>query len=157
MSRFVGEQLPDALLSRFSRDRAVELADRAIVICTVDEHGWPHPAMVSSLELVATDARNIRLMMHSASRSVRNMRASGRVTLIVVDDDRAYYLKGDVVLVTPSLGSAPDHAGFNLRIDSVLEDNPAEYEQARIVSSIRVERNFDQALARTRIDELARD
>jgi len=94
MSRFVGDRLTDALLSRLGRDRAIEHGNHGIVICTVDEHGWPHPAMVSSLELVARDARTIRLALHTASRSVRNLRANGRLTLVLAEDASVHYIKG---------------------------------------------------------------
>lgn len=150
MSRFVGEQLPGALVAALSIDQAIARADRAIVFCTVDEHGWPHPAMVSSLELVARDARNVRFALDAGSRSVRNLRANGRLTLIVIEDARAYYVKGDVLERNPSLAAAPSHAGFNLRVDSVLEDQPQDYEGATLVSDLRISRTMlpaDAALA----------
>ena len=38
--------------------------------------------MVSGLELVARDARNVRLALHARSRTVRNVHANGRLTVI---------------------------------------------------------------------------
>jgi hypothetical protein len=158
MSRFVGEQLNDALLSRLGADRAIEQAERAIVICTIDEHGWAHPAMVSSLELVARDARNIRLALHARSRSVRNVTANGRLTLIVVDDGSAHYVKGDARVVAPTLSARPDHSKINLRVDSVLEDVAGDYELARITSGIRIERTaIDVTGALALLEELRAD
>ena len=158
MSKFAGEQLDDSLLSRLSLDRAIERADRAIVICTIDEHGWPHPAMVSSLELVARDARNIRLALHARSRSVRNVTTNGRLTLIVVDDGSAHYVKGDARVVAPALSARPDHSKINLRVDSVLEDVAADYEHARITSGLQIERAaIDAAAARALLEELRAD
>jgi flavin reductase (DIM6/NTAB) family NADH-FMN oxidoreductase RutF len=140
MSRFVSEHLPEELGRTLALDRALARADRAIVVCTVDEHGWPHPAMVSSLELVVRDPRNIRFALHAGSRSVRNLRANGRLTAIVVEAGTAYYIKGDVLERTASLAAAPAQAAFNLRVDSVLADQPGEYESATIVSDLRVAR-----------------
>ncbi len=155
MSRFVGEQLTEPLLSQLGIDRAIANADRAIVICTVDEHGWPHPAMLSTLEVVARDARNVRIAMDAGSRSARNMTANGKLSLILVDEQGAYYVKGDVLLVAPSLRTAPSHAKFNLRVDSVLEDVAQDYEHARIACGIRVERDpIDAELAGARLREL---
>ncbi len=68
----------------------MERADRAVVICSVDEHGWPHPAMLSSLEIVAVDGRNMRLAIHSRSRTARNLLANGRLTVIVADEEAVY-------------------------------------------------------------------
>lgn len=140
MSRFVDDRLPDALLARMSIDRAVENADHAVILCTSDEHGWPHPAMVSSLELIAVDARNLRLAVHHASRTARNLQANARVTLILADERGVFYIKGDALPIAPFLATDQDLAAFNVRVDSVLDDDPAAYEQARVVSGVRVER-----------------
>ena len=157
MSTFVGEALPEPLKQHLSADQAIERADRAVVICSVDEHGWPHPAMLSSLELVAVDARNIRLSVHSRSQTARNLQANGRLTVIVADEDAVFYVKGDTLQLayTPA---TPDLARFNLRVDSVLQDVAGEHEHARLVAGIRVTRAaLDPALARKRLDALAAD
>jgi hypothetical protein len=154
VSTFVGESLPELLLARLGPDRAIEHADRAIVLCSVDEQGWPHPAMVTSLELVARDARNIRLVVHSASRTARNLRANGRLTVIVADEDGVHYLKGDVLPLAVR-ADAPEEARFNLRVDSVLQDAATAHEYAHLVSGIRVTRRSpDDAAVRARLDRL---
>jgi hypothetical protein len=140
MSRFVADHLTQPLLSRLSIESALNNADRAILICTVDEHGWPHPAMLSSLEVVARDARNIRLGPHHQSRTARNLRSNGRLTIVLADERGVFYIKGDVLLATPSMTADPNLAGFNMRVDSVLEDVPHDYESAKVVSGIAVER-----------------
>ena len=136
MSRFVGDGLPDSLVAALGVDQAIARADRAIVICTIDEHGWGHPAMVSSLELVARDARNVRFALHAGSRSTRNLRANGRLTLIVVDAGSLYYIKGDVLERTPSLATAPALAGFNLR---VARQMPVGNDHLRLVHELLVD------------------
>jgi hypothetical protein len=140
MSRFLADHLPSSLVSRLSPDAAFANAQRAIVLCSVDEHGWPHPAMVSSLELIALDARNIRLALHGASRSTRNLRANGRLTIVLADERGVFYLKGDVLMVAPFMAADPDLATFNMRVDSVLQDDATAYEDARVTTGIRVER-----------------
>jgi len=155
MSRFLADRLTDQLLARLSPDTAVDRAAEAIVICTVDEHGWPHPAMLSPLEVVARDASNIRLAMHMRSRSARNMTAHGKLTLILADEQAVFYVKGDVLRLNSSLRTSPELATFNMRVDSVLEDSAADDEQSRIVSGIRVERrNVDPATSRAILEEL---
>ena len=78
MSRFLADHLTDALLA-FRRSRHHRV-DRAILIVTVDEHGWPHPAMLSSLELVARDARNVgsRPTMPAGPRAISERTADSR-------------------------------------------------------------------------------
>ena len=93
-------------------------------------------------------------MTGGRSRSARNLQANGRLTLIAVDEGWAYYIKGDARLLAPALTARPDHAKFNLRVDSVLEDVAADYEHARIVSGVRIERTVDTDAARTLLEEL---
>jgi hypothetical protein len=140
MSRLIGHHLSEALLELLSAERAVERADRAIVICSVDEQGRPHPAMLSSLEIVARDARHVRLAVHASSRTARNLTANKHLTLILADETGVHYVKGDAELTSSSMSSAPALSAFTLLVDRVLEDSPAAYEQATLVSGIRFTR-----------------
>ena len=156
MSRFLADHLPSSLVGRLSADAAFANAQRAILLCSVDEHGWPHPAMVSSLELIALDARNIRLALHGASRSTRNLRANGRLTIVLADERGVFYLKGDVLMLAPFMAADQELATFNMRVDSVLQDDATAYEDARVTTGIDVARGaIDEARARTVLSELA--
>lgn len=158
MSTFVADHLPDALLSRLALDRAIDHADRAIIICTVDEHGWPHPAMVSTLELVARDARNLRLAIHAGSRTTRNLEVNGLMTVIVADEEGVSYIKGYVLMRAALMAAAPHLASFNMRVDRVLEDKPTEPEHARLAAGLRITRTaIDLPHARAVLTELAGD
>ena len=140
MSTLLGDHLPQSLQSRLSADRAFDEADRAIVICSVDDRDFPHPAMLSSLELIATDATAIRLAVYGASTTARNLRANGRLTIVLADERGVFYVKGDASLIKDAMNAAPELAVFSLRVDAVLHDDPANHENARVVSGIRVER-----------------
>lgn len=155
MSTFIADHLPDQLLAHLAPTVTIEDVSVAIVICTVDEHGWPHPAMLSRLEVVARDARNVRLATHVASRTTRNLKVNGKLSVVLADADSVHYVKGDVLLLEPSMRVAPHLAKFNLRVDSVLADNPQDYEDARIVTGITVERRtVDTVAARAILEEL---
>ena len=155
MSTFIADHLPDQLLAHLSPVTSIDDDGVAIVICTVDEHGWPHPAMLSRLEVVARDARNVRLATHVASRTTRNLKANGKLSLVLADAGAVHYVKGDVLLLEPSMRVALHLAKFNLRVDSVLADNPQDYEDARIVTGITIERRtVDAAAARAILEEL---
>ena len=110
--------------------------------------------MLSSLEMIARDARNIRLAPHVASRTARNLLANGRLTAILADETGVFYVKGDVLRVTAFLESDQNLAKFNMRVDTVLQDDPAAYEAARVVSGVRVERG---ALDRERAERILRE
>jgi hypothetical protein len=157
MSRLIGHHLSEPLVEMLSAQRAVERADRAIVICSVDEQGRPHPAMLSSLEIIARDARHVRLAVHAASRTARNLTANKHLTLILADETGVHYVKGDAVLTTASMLAAPAMSAFTLHVDRVHEDTPADYEQATIVSGIRVTRGaLDAERAQAILRELSR-
>ena len=112
--------------------------------------------MVSSLELIALDARNIRLALHSASRSTRNLRANGRLTIVLADERGVFYLKGDVLMLAPFMAADQELATFNMRVDSVLQDDATAYEGARVTTGIDIARGaIDEARARTVLSELA--
>ena len=155
MSHFLADQLTPTLLSRLSLESAFANVDRAILICTIDEHGWPHPAMLSGLELVAHDARNIRLAPHHLSRTARNLKSNGRLTIVLADEHGVFYIKGDVILVAPAMTADRNLAKFNMRVDSVLEDRPQDDEAATVVGGIAVERReWDRARAEKIVREL---
>jgi hypothetical protein len=157
LSRLIGHHLSEALLETLSATRARGRADHAIVICSVDEQGRPHPAMLSSLEIVARDARHVRLAVHAASRTARNLTANKHLTLILADETGVHYVKGDAVLTAASMTAAPAMSAFTLNVDRVLEDTPADYEQATIVSGIRITRGaLDADRAQAILHELTR-
>ena len=136
MSNVVGHTLPEALLTRLSPARAADYADRAFVICSIDDSGWAHPAMLSSRELQATDAHTMTLTTHGSSRTAQHLRSSGLVTIIVADTDGVFYIKG-------TAATADTHgelARFTIRVREVAEDVPTADERARITSGIRIER-----------------
>jgi hypothetical protein len=155
LSRLIGHHLSEALLEAMSPQRALERADRAIVICSVDEQGRPHPAMLSSLEIVARDAKHVRLAVHTSSRTARNLTANQHLTIILADETGVHYVKGDAVLTSASMIAAPALSAFTLHVDRVLEDTPTDYEQATLVSGIRVTRAaIDEDRARALVLEL---
>ena len=77
MSKLVGVQLPDDLYQRLLGNDLEQNAEKVILLATVDEGGWPHLAMLSYLEVIAKDQRNLRLATYNSSRTTRNMRANG--------------------------------------------------------------------------------
>ncbi len=123
MARAIGSMLPAPLLERL---RATDLAGRvgiAVVIVTVDDAGWPHPAMLSYGELLAVDARRIRLATHGASSTAENLRRRGRVTLCFVEAGMAYYVKAAAAeLPRRSVKGLSDLARFEATVETVLMD-----------------------------------
>ena len=86
MSKRVGDALPDDVFERLSGRDLESVADRVIIVCTVDEERFSHPALLSYFEVVAVDRRTIRMAMYADSRTTRNACRELQLTLILVDN-----------------------------------------------------------------------
>ena len=136
MSKLIGESLPDDLFERLNGRDLQAVADRVIVVCSVDDRGFPHPALLSYFEVVATDRRTIRLAMYSDSRTTLNARREGRLTLVLVDEGVAYYIKGVVTELARSMRATPYNTKLELNVAEVLKDEPnPELEPGAYISS----------------------
>lgn len=124
MTRHRTGELTEDLYRRLSGEEIESLAALAFVVCTVDAHGWPHPAMLSYFEVAALDRRNVRLAIYNDSRTCTNMRERGKATLVVVDKNLVCYIRGVVEQVAPAMASAPFNAMLNLRVGEVTFDEP---------------------------------
>jgi hypothetical protein len=100
MSKLIGNTLSADLYQRLSGKNLEAHAETAILICTVDAHGWPHPAVLSYFEVLARDDRNVRLALYGNSSSAANVRRNGKLTILVYDERAAYYIKGAVEELT---------------------------------------------------------
>lgn len=123
MTRLVGNELPPDLLRRLSPDQLERHADKILLILSVDAAGWPHPAMLSHCEVVARDAHNVRLATYADSNTTANLRRDGRLTMVIVDEGIAYYLKGTVHELRARMTTAPHNALFNFQVERVLADH----------------------------------
>jgi hypothetical protein len=153
MSKQVGDALPDDLFGRVSGRDLPAVADRAILVCTVDDGGFPHPALLSYFEVVAIDRGTIRLAMYSDSRTTGNARREGRLTLVLVDAGAAYYVKGTVRQLSGSMRTTPYNAKLDLQVTEVLADEPnPDLEPGAFISSgiTYVNPRRDQELERAR-------
>src|SRR4029453_1867125 len=110
MSRSIGDTLPHNVLERLDGRNLDAVSDRVLVVCSFDVRGFPFPVLFSYFETIALDPRAIRLAMYSNSRSVQNARREGRLTLVLVEDRVAYYIKGHVRELSRSMPDAPHKA-----------------------------------------------
>ena len=123
MTRLIGPDLTPDLLQRFSPNALHKHAHNVVLIMSVGEDNYPHPAMLSHFEIVARDSHNLRITTYSDSRTTSNMRRTGQLTMAIVDEGVAYYLKGSIEEVRPRMTTAPHNALFNFQIESVSADH----------------------------------
>ncbi len=126
MSQLIGHQLTDDLYQRLLGRNLERDAEKVILLSTIDECGWPHPAMLSYFEVIASDPCNVRLATYKNSGSTNNMRRNGRATLSIIDERAVYYVKGTVEEITREMQCAPHNSKLNLRVDQVLADQTNE-------------------------------
>jgi hypothetical protein len=159
MSARVGDQLPDDLFTALNGHDLEAVADRVVVVSTTDERGFPHPALLSYFEVVAIDQRTIRLATYAESRTTRNATRNGQVTLIFVDTEFVYYVKGAVQQLASSMRATPYNAKLDVQVQDVLRDAPDPVREpgAHIATGIRYvnpQRSAELERARLVIAEL---
>ena len=122
MPKLHADMLTEDLYRRLCGVDVGSLASHAILLCTTDANGQPHPAMLSYFEVAAPDRHNLRLAVYNDSRTYANLRERGKATLIVVDVDLVCYIRGTVDAVVRTMREAPYNAKLNLRIAQVEFD-----------------------------------
>ncbi len=130
MTKFVSNELPDDLYGRLRGEDLEACAEKAILICTMDASGWPHPAMLSYFEVIARDRRNIRLATYKHSTTTNNMRRNGKLTILIIDERVAYYIKGRVEELRDAMNCSPHNSKLNLQVEQVLADEADRHLEA---------------------------
>jgi Pyridoxamine 5'-phosphate oxidase len=150
MARHRTESLTDDLYERLGGSDILSRANEAIVICTVDERGWPHPAMLSYFEVAAADRHNLRLAVYTNSRTCANMRERGKATLVLVGAGLVCYVRGEATELTPAMREAPYNSKLNLRLDQVVFDEPPPDLEpgVRVLRGIAYSQRAAESLAR---------
>jgi hypothetical protein len=148
MSVRLGAELPDELFYRLNGRMNGPMdggpidprLKQVILLITLDEGGWPYGAMLSYLEVIATDRRTLRLAPWTNSTTTGNLRRNGKAALLVIEEGLAYYVQGTAAELEREMEGFPGMAKIEVRIDAILQDNALDYEgAARITSGIRFE------------------
>ena len=122
MSRVLGNEMTAELLSRLDGRDVESYEGKIIPIFTLDEHGWPHPALLSYYEMVAKNPRTIDMALWKNSSTANNLRQSGKVTLMISDHSLNYYLKGTVSQSEAEMTGTPAVSRFSVTLEQVFVD-----------------------------------
>jgi Pyridoxamine 5'-phosphate oxidase len=122
MSQVLGNELTPELLSRLDGREVESHEGKIIPIFTVDESGWPHPALLSYYEMVAKNQRTIDMALWKDSSTAKNLRQTGKVTLMISDHALNYYIKGTVTQTEAEMSGTPAVSRFRLTVEQVIED-----------------------------------
>lgn len=107
--------------------------NKVIPMCSIDEAGFPHYCLLSHRELAAKDRRNLRLATYQGSTTSKNFRRIGKATMMVMDEEMSYYIKGTVTERKHLMSSIPGCSMFNFEVEQVIEDKEP---QAPITSGL---------------------
>jgi hypothetical protein len=132
MSRSLGPELTPALLARLSQADLPARLGRAVPLITVDGTGRPHAMLCSYLELLAVDARAIRVAVAAGSGSARNLAERGAATLLLIEPGLVLYVKCRAAAAPLALGAL---ARFELAVEDVLEDVATGWEEGVGITS----------------------
>ena len=122
MSRLVGKELTKLLLDRLNGQNVTPHESKIIPIFTLDDLGWPHPALLSYFEVVAKNSSTVDLALWKDSSTANNLRRLGKVTLMITDKGINYYLKGSVKELEAEMAGAPQVSRFRIATEQLLED-----------------------------------
>jgi len=122
MSQLVGKELTPELFDRLKGDDVASKDGKAILLVTVDEKGWAHPAVVSYYEVVAKDRSRLALAIGKSSTTARNLRRTSKATLLITDSGINYYLKGKAREIKESMAETPFMSLFRVEVEQLLED-----------------------------------
>ena len=128
MSRSLGSELPFDLLARLSQAELRRYLGSVLPLVTVDGKGFPHPMLLSSLEVRATDPKTIRIVIGIRSRSARNLLERQAATLLIIEPERTVYVKARAIDGPYAVSDLTDFGLFVLSVEEVLEDAPADWE-----------------------------
>jgi hypothetical protein len=122
MSRSLGKALPVNLMDLLTGHDLARREGLTLLLVTTALDGWPHVAMLSAGEVLATDSSEVRLALWPGSGTTANLAQSGRSLLMIVAGNASYYVRlaaqrgGDL-----SLSQGP-RAFFVATVEDVLED-----------------------------------
>ena len=95
MARFVSESLPDDALALLRPGNLDEKQGRVVQIITVDDQGWANAGMLGYADRHRPGRRATSISPHGATANAPPISdRNGRITLLVIDEDMAYYVKG---------------------------------------------------------------
>ena len=128
MTRSLPPEMPLKVVLRLSQVDLPRYQGRALPLNTVDAQGFPHPMLLSSLEVRATDSKSLSIVIGTRSRSAKNMLERRVATLLIIEPEMTVYVKARLADRPHAVEGFPDLSLLRLTVEHVLEDAPAEWE-----------------------------
>jgi hypothetical protein len=145
MAKLVGNELPDDALEVLKPGNPDAKKGRAVQMITVNSQGWPDAGMLSYADVIASDRKSLRLATWGDGECANDMRSNGKIALLIIDYDMAYYVKGTASEIRPPApdltdvnqeGDESPVAFFQIEVREVHEDRVPT---ARVLSGVKFE------------------
>src|SRR5918996_5520017 len=145
MAKLVGNELPGDALEALTQGTPDAKKRRVVQMITVNPKGWPDAGMLSYADVISRDRKTLRLATWGDGECANNMRRNGKIALLVIDYDMAYYVKGTTSEIRPRLTNLTDVnqeggesplAFFEIEVREVYEDRVPT---ARVSSGVTFE------------------
>ena len=145
MAKLVGNEMPDDALEALKSENRGSKKGRAVQMITVNSKGWPDAGMLSYADVIARDRKTLRLATWGDGECANDMRSNGKIALLVIDYDMAYYVKGTASEIRPRAtdltdvnqeGGESPLAFFQIEVREVYEDRVPT---ARVSSGVTFE------------------
>jgi len=139
-------ELSHTLLELFSGQQLHEKQQLAMPLLTVNKDGYPHQAMVSVGEVIATDSEHLRLALWEGTTTTGNITRTGQALLTFVWQGVSYALRISLMPLPALPDAIYPRARFVATVEHIREDT-AKY--ATLTSGITIElHQVDEALER---------
>jgi len=131
MAKLISNELPEEVFTALTPGDFASKHKRVLQVVTVNAEGWPSTAMLSYSDVVAKDKKTLALATWGDGECAADLRYNGRLAVLVIDYDMAYYVRGiaeevigagsDLMDVNQQGGESP-LAFFKVRVEQVFED-----------------------------------
>lgn len=141
MAKQIGNELPEDAFELLRPGDLGPKRNKTVQIVTVDSSGWPHAGLLSYADIIAKDRHGLCLATWADGECAQDLRHDGRITLLVIDRDMAYYVRGmareaEAGAELTDLNEEGDQsplAFFEVRVKEVYEDRVPT---ARVLSGV---------------------
>jgi hypothetical protein len=125
VSETVEPQLAASVVRLLSGTELASAVGTTFELITVDEQGWPHVALLSAGEILATGPSSLRLALWASSGTTANLTWAGRALLTFVHDHAYYRVRMTVAQIeAPETGSRPLAAFLATVVEVQVDEVP---------------------------------
>lgn len=123
MARSIGHSIPEQVRALMAAERIETLEGFTFLLLTTGPDGWPHQAMLSVGEVLASGQSALRLALWPNSTATGNLSPRGRATLTLVHQNAGYSIRlhaerGEDL----HLEGGGKLAYFDTRVEEIFED-----------------------------------